>query len=399
MIIFPIGTDRAQRRKPWMNIALIAINLVVFIYTRAGFSGAGAGPFGLLAGTEHFLLYPSYPKLYQFVTYQFLHQDLSHIFFNMLFLYCFGNNLNEKLGHVGYLAAYLAGGILAGLGHVLVSTDPTLGASGAVSAVTGLFLALLPRTHIRLFAWLIFYLDVWEIPAIWFILFSVLKDVLQSVLGFGPHVAYAAHLAGYAAGFGVGMLLLLSNLVPRDHYDLLALFQRWQRRRQYEATVAGGYDPYRPTITVAKDPTAPQPAETLDPEIAALHQQIAALIREHNVPAAAAAYLALKQRDPRAVLAAQDQLDVANQLYVEGKHPSAAEAYEAYLAMYATGPLKAASGAQIDEVTLILGLLYARYHSNTPRAIELLSQVQDRLTDASRRDMVASELARLRSAQ
>ena len=59
----------------------------------------------------------------------------------MLFLYVFGNNLNEKLGHVGYLAFYLAGGVLAGCGQALTSSDPTLGASGSISAVTGMFLA------------------------------------------------------------------------------------------------------------------------------------------------------------------------------------------------------------------------------------------------------------------
>src|SRR5579884_2749553 len=248
-IPIPIGTDRPQRRLPWMNYALILANVVCYAITHWG--GAGnEGMSGMNVKWDRLMLDPTNLELYQFITYQFLHENLGHIFFNMLFLYVFGNNLNEKLGHLGYLAFYLTGGVLAGCGQVLTSTAPTLGASGAISAVTGLFLVLLPRTNIRMFIWLFVYADVWEIPSIYFIVFSILKDFFEPLLWGSGNTAHAAHLAGNVAGILIGLLLLLTHLVQRDHYDLLAMFARWRRRRQYESMVAGGYEPFRPTSRV-----------------------------------------------------------------------------------------------------------------------------------------------------
>ncbi len=119
----------------------------------------------------------------------------------MLFLYVFGNNLNEKLGHIGYLAFYLTGGILAGCGQVLASNSPTLGASGAISAVAGLFLVLLPRTNIRIFVWIFVYVDVWEIPSLYFILFSVVKDFLEPLFWGSGRTAPRGALVGEYRGF------------------------------------------------------------------------------------------------------------------------------------------------------------------------------------------------------
>src|SRR4051812_47184560 len=125
MILFPIGTDRPQRRFPWMNLLIIAANVVIFLMSYPLSRGAGmwgygghmpgsvppgVSPYtGLYEQFTQYLLTPAHPQLFQFISYQFLHAGPSHIFFNMLFLYVFGNNLNEKLGHIGYAAFYLAG--------------------------------------------------------------------------------------------------------------------------------------------------------------------------------------------------------------------------------------------------------------------------------------------------
>src|SRR4051812_16829397 len=112
MLPIPIGTDRPQRRFPLMNIALIVANVIVFLISHS--SGRMPRVANLAPGWPPYMLDPRDPTLLQFFTYQFLHQDISHLFFNMLFLYVFGNNLNEKLGHLGYLTFYLTGGVLAG---------------------------------------------------------------------------------------------------------------------------------------------------------------------------------------------------------------------------------------------------------------------------------------------
>ena len=136
--MFPFGTDRPQRTLPWMNYLLIAANVILYLVSHSAAPGRPGNPLGTLTPwCDPYILNPGHLRLYQFLTYQFLHENLAHIGFNMLFLYVFGNNLNEKLGHWGYLLFYLTGGVLAGCGQVMTSISPTLGASGAISAVTG----------------------------------------------------------------------------------------------------------------------------------------------------------------------------------------------------------------------------------------------------------------------
>jgi membrane associated rhomboid family serine protease len=386
-----------------MNVLLIAANVIIYVFSHpigrlpsqlpGLVMGNPAAVTGLLPGWETWMLLPQQPTLMQFFTYQFLHENLSHIFFNMLFLYVFGNNLNEKLGHVGYLAFYLAGGVLAGCGQMLTSTAPTLGASGAISAVTGLFLVLLPRTYIRMFFSLFFlYVDIWEIPSMYFILFKIGDDVFEQFTG-GPHVAYMAHLTGAFAGILIGLLLLFTHLVQRDHYDLLALFSRYRRRKSYEAMVSTGYDPFnalrgsRVLQTGASAKTSAEGGAT-DPRIESLRNEISRLIRLHELPDAVQRYLELRAIDPAQVMSAEEQLDLSNQLMAEARYSDAAGAYEDYLRVYPTT-------AQHDQIMLILGLIYSRYLPKPERARQLFRDALPRLHDAQQREMAEAELQRL----
>ena len=89
------------------------------------------------AGTDRYTLNPAAPRLLEYFTYQFLHANTPHLLFNMLFLYVFGNNVNDRMGNIGYVAFYLAGGVVAGIGYVLFEIHPLLGASGAIAAGDG----------------------------------------------------------------------------------------------------------------------------------------------------------------------------------------------------------------------------------------------------------------------
>jgi membrane associated rhomboid family serine protease len=406
MIPIPFGTDRPQRRFPWMNVALIAANVIIYFLSHSFAQRLAHGPGmpppasdELLPAWRHYMLFPIAPHLYQFLTYQFLHAGLSHIGFNMLFLYVFGNNLNEKLGHISYLLFYLAGGVLAGCGHMLVSNGPVLGASGAISAVTGLFLVLLPRIHIRVFIWLYIYMDVWEIPSMFFILIKMGEDIFELLTGSGG-VAYMAHISGALAGFLIGVLLLLTKLVQRDHYDLLAMLARFRRRQVYRSVVAGGYDPYQnrpapPAGTLTRGQAHPNGAKVnhlsnTDPRIDSLRSEIGRLLRVHQGSEAAARYLELLAVDPTQVLPAQEQVDVASQLMANGEYAAAAAAYEGYLALYPAGGV-----GQQDQITLMLGVIYARYLSNAPRAAELLQKVLPKLHNAQEQEMAVAELQAL----
>src|SRR4051812_19880479 len=102
MLPIPIGTDRPQRRVPWMNILIIAANVVIFALShQSGPQLPGQRTSSTLtAWWDKGVLSAYQPQLYQFISYQFLHFDFMHLFGNMLFLWVFGNNLNEKIGHI-----------------------------------------------------------------------------------------------------------------------------------------------------------------------------------------------------------------------------------------------------------------------------------------------------------
>src|SRR5215207_9657607 len=152
--MIPLRTDSRLRSTPWANWGIIAANIAGFMVQ---------GMFGL---TDKLALDARDPTLLDFFTYSLLHADVLHLASNMLFLYIFGNNVNDKMGHVGYLAFYLAGGIFSGVTYVSMSDGYVIGASGAVSAVTGAYLILFPRTHVTLlYFW--FYVGVVDIPSAW----------------------------------------------------------------------------------------------------------------------------------------------------------------------------------------------------------------------------------------
>src|SRR5437867_716194 len=107
----PVSTDSPLHRTPWMNWGLLAANFLVFFLQWMNPQWIG-----------RYELSPDRPRLMHYFTYAFLHQNIWHIASNLLFLYLFGNNVNDKMGHVGYLAFYLAGAVFAGVGYVVTQS-------------------------------------------------------------------------------------------------------------------------------------------------------------------------------------------------------------------------------------------------------------------------------------
>ncbi len=385
--MIPIGTDAPQRRTPVMNWALILACVVIYFISHQPNTVFGS-PAVLLPGWYRFMLNPQDLHLYQFITYQFMHESILHIAGNMLFLWVFGNQVNEKLGHLPYLLFFLAGGILAGCGQVLSSSAPTLGASGSIAAVAGMFLVLAPLTNIRV--WFFFF--IFEVPSVFFLIFEIVTFDIYGVYSGGSDVAHWAHLTGYISGFATGVFLLISHMVPRDHYDLVALVNRWRRRHVYRRLVAKGYDPFgkggkssESTMIMGipiRPPEQPLPA---DPRIEELKENILALRRDHRLPEAARQYLELRQLAPMYCLPAEIQLDISNQLMSEGMYAQAADGYEDYLKKYPH-----ASGS--EQVALMLGLIYARYLIRPSRAIELLKTAADKLHNSDQKAMALREI-------
>jgi membrane associated rhomboid family serine protease len=380
-MIIPIRTDSPLRSTPWMNWALIATNVLVFM-----------AQMRFPQQTARYMLDPRSLSLVDYFGYAFMHASPMHIIGNLLFLYIFGNNVNDKMGHIGYLGFYLAGGVFAGIGHVLTSGSPILGASGAVAAVTGAYLVLLPRSNISViyFLWLIGH---FEVPSMWFIALYFAKDLLFNFAqmageNIGGHVAYSAHIAGTLFGFTISMILLVIGLLPRDQFDVLALLSRWNKRRTYQNMVREGYNPFGHTPAHRIEPRRDEPTDPRTEQIMDLRAQISEALAHHRPDQAAIIYLQLKTIDPQHVLSRQAQLDVANQLFSQQKYPEAAEAYEQFLRQYP-------KYEQIEQIHLFLGLIYARYLLQNERARHYLNEALQKLHNPRDVELARAELARV----
>ena len=138
----------------------------------------------------------------------FLHGNLLHIGGNMLFLWVFGNNIEDRMGIVPYGVFYLLSGVVATLAHVAVqpdSTVPLIGASGAVAGVMGAYLVLFPRVRIRT-VFLFILILIRDVPAMWLLLAWFVLQFFPFVTGNDSGVAYMAHVGGFVFGAAVAFL-------------------------------------------------------------------------------------------------------------------------------------------------------------------------------------------------
>lgn len=383
-MLLPIRTNIEPRRTPYMNYALIAANVVIFLLSYSG------GPTSLRHWSVPYMLTPSYPFLWQFITYAFLHGSFLHIFGNMYFLYMFGNNVNDRLGNVGYLGFYLAGAVFSAIGHILIApfhglgvATPVLGASGAIAAVTGAYLVLYPQTIITILYWF-FIIGTWDVPAIYLILIKMIF-IDNVITRTAANVAYDAHLAGYAFGIGAILLLLIIKLLPHNEFDLWAMIRRWNAKRVYRDSVSQDWDPFAGRLT--KKITVKEVQQ--DEKTTALRQEILTRISQGNLAAAAQLYLQqAAASDTGLLLPRQSLLDIANQLMSEGNWPDAAATYEKYLTWFGTSE-------HSEQVRLMLGIIYARYLPDEAKAVEYLKLALNKLTDPSQKKLCADEIQRL----
>jgi membrane associated rhomboid family serine protease len=230
----PLYDDNSDRRlRPFVNYALIAANVLVFVVlqgfgTDTRFTYAfSCVPQEIMTGTD--LVTDSYKQenpvtgeVIQYpgleptpgsvyltlLTSMFMHGGIAHLLGNMLFLWIFGDNIEDELGHARYLAFYLVCGVLASLAHVFASAAlgrdmlvPSLGASGAISGVLGAYILLHPfrRVTVLLFR-ILTEVPAWVAIGMWFV-FQIISSL--GMLGAGAEkggVAYAAHVGGFLAG-------------------------------------------------------------------------------------------------------------------------------------------------------------------------------------------------------
>lgn len=214
--MFPIRDHNPSGRTPYVTYALMAINILVFVSYWPLFADERAL-------SQFFYEWAMVPRLvtaegawHTLFTMMFLHGGVMHLAGNMLFLYIFGDNLEDEMGHAGYLLFYLACGVGAALAQLVsapYSLVPTVGASGAIAGVMGGYLLLFPKARVDILIIIVFFIRILPIPA-WLML--GLWFVLQLVSGVGADlsaggVAYWAH----AGGFVIGILLALPVFLRR----------------------------------------------------------------------------------------------------------------------------------------------------------------------------------------
>jgi rhomboid family protein len=253
-MLFPIADDNRDRRTtPIVNYVIILINVLVFVFLQGlGSNTRFTYAFSTVPEeivTNHDVvtrdrvlehpvtgqtveipgLQPTpIPVWLTLITSMFMHGGIAHIFGNMLFLWIFGDNLEDKVGHLRYAIFYLTCGILAGLAHVFTTVAfaggneaallvPSLGASGAISGVLGGYLLLFPTRRVMVvISWFVTAVPAFIAIGLWFV-FQIISGL--GVLGSGSQmggVAYAAHIGGFVAG----LILVKPFMIGRTQDNL-----------------------------------------------------------------------------------------------------------------------------------------------------------------------------------
>ena len=351
-----------------------------------GGGGGGAGEVGPLDAA---VLVPGQSPWWTYLSYAFLHDrgGVLHIIFNMLILWVFGPIVEDRLRRTGFIAFYLGGAVIAGVTHGLSGGGPVIGASGAVTAVTGAALAMFPRARVRTLV-IFFIIGIYMIPAWFFIGLAIARDVIPLVLGHASRVAFEAHLGGYAFGFGLSMTLLGTRVLSREPYDMFSLMRQGQRRRELRAAVRGA-DAERRQRLAPERPEDPRSAD-----IASRRAEVSTAIAEGRLDDAGRLYAALIEahgdHEGAATLSKRAQLTLAGHLYRSGGLELAAEAFRRYLVAFP-------DDAERGEIALLLARI-ERGLGRDEEAAALLDDAVEHLTDAAHLEAARRELNELRSA-
>jgi len=213
--MIPIKDRNPTHRFPIFTILIILVNIVVFLYEisldvkalESFFLTYGVVPFSVNGAFGQGLLDPM--AVFPLLSSMFLHGGILHLGGNMLYLWVFGDNIEDKLGRGRFLAFYLLCGLAATLLHIVIdptSTVPTVGASGAISGVLGAYLLMFPKARVVTIIPIFFFLQVAELPALivlgfWFVIqfFNGIASLGYETAGMGG-VAWWAHIGGFIAG-------------------------------------------------------------------------------------------------------------------------------------------------------------------------------------------------------
>ena len=393
-MFIPVGSDRDPRRVPVATLSIILLTAVAYACVTLGLrAGAPWAEDALVKGA--FTGTRADFRWWQPLTYQFLHDpsSIAHVAFNMIFLWVFGRSVEGRMGPWWFAAFYLVGGAVAALGQWTVSSNPMIGASGAVAGATGAYAALFPRSTVRVLV-IFFLIGIYEVPSLLFVGIYVGIDALNQGLNFlgrsKEPVAYAAHLAGYAWGAGIAILLLAARVLPRTEMDLFAMWTQWRRRQAMREAVrgtAGGPWASASSDTAARAassriggggraaPAAARDAAPEDPARQAALSRLNAAIAAADAPAVRDAWHALAAVDSRTPLSERTLLDAGALLHAHGELGAATDAWTRMIERFPRS-------AQAPTTALLASAMLARRLGQPERAARVLAEWIPRLRDS-----------------
>lgn len=380
-MLIPLGTDRPLHRPTLMTYVLVGLCCVVFVVqtvVQARMDGAvGASWFDRALWLD-----PRSPTVWGFVTSIFLHGGFGHLLFNMLFLWVFGPNVEDRFGRWGFLAFYLCAGVGAGLAHMAVEQAPVIGASGAIAGVTGAYMVLFPRTRVKCLLWF-FIIGIFWIPAWWIIALAIARDFVVTGLGISGNVATLAHLGGYGFGIVLSLILLWRRVVVREPYDLFTLMRQSTRRRTFQEV--GRARDREMSRRIGAD--GGRKRDERREAISAARSAVSGAISQNDGERAVSEYAALVEKyreDAAAVtLPRENQLAIANMLFERKRHALAADAYERFLSAYP-------GDREEGHVRLMLALVADRYLGDRQRARRAMEGIDMVLDGDEQRELAAS---------
>jgi len=226
--MIPLRDHNPTSGQPWVNFTLIGLCVLVFLWqlslggvgNQQAVYALGAIPAVLLQGAQLPPEIAMVPPTMTIVTSMFLHGGWMHLLGNMLYLWIFGDNIEDSMGHVRYAIFYLLCGTAAVFAQALpdsTSEIPMIGASGAISGVLGAYLLLHPHAKVTVLIPLGFILQTARLPAVWVLGFYFVLNLINSLMAQGGGgVAFRAHIGGFIAGMVLIPLLKHRNVPLLD---------------------------------------------------------------------------------------------------------------------------------------------------------------------------------------
>lgn len=311
----------------WVTKLLIAINVIVWFVTAVADDASGVLGVPSDAAILRWAYIPKYPSLVTALTCMFMHGSFLHIAGNMWFLYLFGDNVELRMGHIKYFCCYMLAGLGGTFLHTVFFPDsdiPTLGASGAIYGVMGMYLYLFPFNRVRFFYFLLLFVGTTQVSALFAIGFFFVTEALMSYLSaYGnmqSDVGHFAHAGGFVVGFVCVQGLTAWGFIPNDGWTIGA----WLRGKRRPATAPSAPDSaaYAPDGRTYVEP---------EPDPSAL---LTALIRAERMEEARRMWRREAFDNHRLTLPVREMLALALYLDRSGDGSAARDAYERVIATY-----------------------------------------------------------------